>query len=321
MTEAAEAGLRWGIERRMAFLDACLFWSGQVNRSDLMERFGISVPQASFDLARYQELAPGNLIYDRSRKTYVRGERFRPVVGCPSAEDVLEDLAVSSHHERQRVSLPWLSGVPAEQVLPALRRKVDAAVLQHLLAAIRGAKAARIKYQSLSRSNPTLRWITPHAVAFDGVRWHARAYCSEHRDFRDFVLSRISLVNEMRTADAPSEADKAWSGMVTLRLAPNPQLPSGARRGLEIDYGMTKGVARIRTRVCFSYYIERQLGLDLDPDQVSPNRQQLVLLNPDEVVLARENARKQTIEALARGIESRVTKAPPCRTRSAAPAM
>ena len=53
MVEAAEAGLRWSIERRMAFLDACLFWAGQVNRSDLIERFGISVPQASFDLARY----------------------------------------------------------------------------------------------------------------------------------------------------------------------------------------------------------------------------------------------------------------------------
>jgi predicted DNA-binding transcriptional regulator YafY len=157
-------------------------------------------------------------------------------------------------------------------VLPALRRKVNAAVLQYLLAAIRGAKAARIKYQSLSRSTPTLRWITLHAIAFDGVRWHVRAYCAEHGDFRDFVLSRISLVNEMRDADASSEADKAWSGMVTLRLAPNPQLSIGARRGLELDYGMTKGVARIPTQVCFSYYIERQLGLDLDQDQVDPNR-------------------------------------------------
>lgn len=53
--------LRWGIERRLEFIDFRLFWEGRINRSDLTDQFGISTPQASADLARYQEMAPSNL--------------------------------------------------------------------------------------------------------------------------------------------------------------------------------------------------------------------------------------------------------------------
>jgi hypothetical protein len=36
-------------------------WEGGINRADIMERFGVSVPQASKDLSLYEEKAPGNL--------------------------------------------------------------------------------------------------------------------------------------------------------------------------------------------------------------------------------------------------------------------
>jgi hypothetical protein len=43
-----------------------LFWEGHVNRSDLMEKFGLSVNQASTDLNRYSGFAPENMVYDKS---------------------------------------------------------------------------------------------------------------------------------------------------------------------------------------------------------------------------------------------------------------
>ena len=45
---------RWGQERRLEFIDFRLYWEGRINRSDLIDFFGISVPQASLDLAKYQ---------------------------------------------------------------------------------------------------------------------------------------------------------------------------------------------------------------------------------------------------------------------------
>ena len=76
----AEAGtaLKWGVGRRLEFIEFRLFWEGHVNRSDLIEAFGISVQQASTDLNRYQGLAAANMLYDKSAKAYVRGAVFKP---------------------------------------------------------------------------------------------------------------------------------------------------------------------------------------------------------------------------------------------------
>ena len=52
------AALKWGVERRLEFIEFRLFWEGSINRADLVEFFGVSVPQASKDLALYQERAP-----------------------------------------------------------------------------------------------------------------------------------------------------------------------------------------------------------------------------------------------------------------------
>ena len=46
------AELRWGVEQRLEFIEFRLFWEGHVNRSDLMDQFGVSVNQASTDLNR-----------------------------------------------------------------------------------------------------------------------------------------------------------------------------------------------------------------------------------------------------------------------------
>ncbi|AOZ71231.1 hypothetical protein LPB142_17345 (plasmid) [Rhodobacter xanthinilyticus] len=35
--------LRWGVEQRLEFIEFRLFWEGHVNRSDLMDQFGVSV--------------------------------------------------------------------------------------------------------------------------------------------------------------------------------------------------------------------------------------------------------------------------------------
>jgi hypothetical protein len=58
--------LSWGVERRLEFIEFRLFWEGRVNRSDLMEVFGVSVNQASTDLNRYLGMAPNNMLYCRS---------------------------------------------------------------------------------------------------------------------------------------------------------------------------------------------------------------------------------------------------------------
>jgi len=76
VAEAREE-LRWGMERRLEFIEFRLFWEGHVNRSDLMDTFKVSIAQATTDLNRYLALAPGNMVYDKSAKAYVRTPEFK----------------------------------------------------------------------------------------------------------------------------------------------------------------------------------------------------------------------------------------------------
>ena len=67
-----DGALNWGVERRLEFIEFKLFWEGHVNRGDLIDKFGISVNQASTDLNRYLGISPDNMGYDKSakRKSY-----------------------------------------------------------------------------------------------------------------------------------------------------------------------------------------------------------------------------------------------------------
>lgn len=84
--------LRWGVEQKLQFIEFRLFWEGHVNRSDLVEKFGVSVNQASGDLNRYIALAPDNMLYDKSGKTYVRSSSFEPLFLKPDATHYLSQV-------------------------------------------------------------------------------------------------------------------------------------------------------------------------------------------------------------------------------------
>ena len=126
--------LKWGIERRLEFIEFRLFWEGVVNRADLIDMFGVSVPQASKDLTLYQERAPQNAVYDKSAKRYVAGACFTPVFLDPYPDTYL--LRLRSFSEGFAESgANWLGAAPSADVALTPRRKVDVGVLRSALAA------------------------------------------------------------------------------------------------------------------------------------------------------------------------------------------
>lgn len=140
----------------------------------------------------------------------------------------------------------------------------------------------RVLYQSMSRSEPSWRELSPHAIGHDGFRWHARAFCHERRDFRDFVIARMLEVEVRATSDVEPAADSAWTTMVRLILVPNPHLAEPKRRVIELDYGMSGGQAELECRQAVLYYVMQRLGLNADTG-VKPEAQQIALKNLDEV--------------------------------------
>lgn len=265
----------------MEFIEFRLRWDGRLNRADLMTHFGISVPQASADISRYTELAPANLVYDRSERVYAPGEEFQPLFPTSSAEHYLNDLlAVGSGVLSPDSS--YLGWMPPMALAGAPGRVASSETLSRVLRAMRQGLVLRVLYQSMSRSEPTWRELSPHAIGHDGFRWHVRAFCHERRDFRDFVIARMLEVEVCAASDVEPAKDSAWTTMVRLILVPNPLLAEPKRRVIELDYGMSDGQAALECRQAVLYYVLQRLGLNADAG-VRPEAQQIALKNLDEV--------------------------------------
>lgn len=260
------------------------------------------MPQASADLTLYQAEAKNNAVYDKNLKTYVAGPRFRPVFFKPSADSYLAQLRMV---ESGLLSADeaWAITTPAYSIVPILRRHIEPDTLRAILCAIRSRHALHITYQSMSKPEPKVRWVAPHALGFDGFRWHTRAWCYTDKRFKDFVLARVVQVGDTKDAEIDSTKDIGWLRQITLRFAPHPDLKDGARKAVELDYGMRDGEASITTRVCLSYYLERQFGLDAESPKAKGERQQIVLVNRSEL----EAARKEVGDACGKD-ESKTTK-------------
>ena len=286
--DSDKSDLRWGVAQRLEFIEFRLFWEGRVNRSDLMEQFGLSVNQASADLNRYIGFAPDNMVYDKSARTYVRGPDYAAQFLKPDASRYLAQLRSLADGIMDSDDT-WIAELPSYDAAPTPARGVDPVTLRSVVGAIRRSEAIEVKYQSLSRPEPSWRWIAPHAIGFDGFRWHTRAFCQADEVFKDFLLSRILDTRGVESSVVTDVADADWQEHVTLEIGPHPELSENQKSVIALDYGMRGGKARIKVRRALLYYALKRLGLDTDPSARKPHEQQIVLINRD-IVLGEHHA-------------------------------
>jgi predicted DNA-binding transcriptional regulator YafY len=140
-----------------------------------------------------------------------------------------------------------------------------------------------IAYQSMNRPQPTRRTIEPHALGHDGFRWHARAFDHDNRDFRDFVLGRVSKPKLGNKAASNPKDDTEWHSSIDLIIAPHPELTPAQAQAISIDYGIRGPTAHIRVRRALLFYALRQLGLDVKPGARPAQEQHIVLVNRAEI--------------------------------------
>ena len=112
---SGKKGANWSVERRYEFMEFRLYWQGHINRSDLMEAFGISVQQASKDFSNYVDGRKSNLTYDKRLRTYLRGKNFKPRYFQPDAAEYFAQLQAVERGPRTR-------GAELDQSLPGLCR-------------------------------------------------------------------------------------------------------------------------------------------------------------------------------------------------------
>lgn len=271
----------WGQERRLQFIDFRLRWEARLNRKDIIEHFGVSVPQASLDIAKYLELAPHNLSYDPSSRSYLCSSDFQPLYSLSSAKWYLAELLATKAGILDSDSSFLGSGV-AMDFAPVPSREIEDETVVAIVRAIKERRSVLVSYLSMSSSNIPERELSPLALANDGFRWHVRAFCHTRNRFSDFVLARISNIRDIGPSTVSPEQDIEWNTHVTLILIPHPDLPTEKRAVIELDYGMENGEVLMPCRQALLFYTLKHLGL-ADEDDSSPLAKQISLKNRADV--------------------------------------
>lgn len=274
-------GSNWSKERRQQFIDFRLQWDGRLNRSDLVRFFDISVQQASADISDYSRQWPRNISYDKSLKTYVATLEFKAIYPSSGTQQYLAQLLAI----QQGIVPPDRSLIgyqPPTASVPIPERTVDEGTIKQLLRAIENKQMLFVEYQSITRDEPRMRYISPHALAHDGLRWHVRAFCHLRGQFDDIVIGRIFKITDSKPSPIDSKDDAEWHQQIDLVLAPHPDLTPAQKQGVEADYKMEGGKARLACKRAMLYYTVRRLGLETDG---SPPKypKQVVLVNLDEL--------------------------------------
>jgi len=216
--------------------------------------------------------------FDKSLKRYVLDDAFKAAFMVGSAGEFLQILKVHQGDSFNTV-VALADNLPIVEVLEPAFRQVDPTILQTINKAIVSDKVVKVPYQSMSRAEPVEHQLCPHALVFDGLRWHTRAFSYTHHEFRDFVLARIHSSEMLGPAEMDASEDGHWNTFVSVKIGVHPGLSDTQKAVIEIDYGMINGILALEIRGALLYYFLRTMRIGTDDLTRDAMVQQIVLLN------------------------------------------
>jgi hypothetical protein len=247
----------WSERQRLLFVERLLFWRGTINRRDLCDHFGISLPQATKDLVAYTTLNAGACQYDVRQKCYVASQRMRAVLHEPNFTEDMDVISAAMLVDPDRGEFVLGFSRPQRVANIKLHRKLSIAAC--------GQQCVEVSYWSVRSGESEKRWMSPRAFGFDGLRWHVRALCHRSECFKDFVIGRFESVGKPKACPLQDRVDLDWLESETLRFQPSAALSVNQRRALELDYGMEDGVLELSVRRAMRLYTLRRLGFIGEP--------------------------------------------------------
>lgn len=260
------------------FIELLSYWQGQVNSSDVSKFFGISNTQAKKHISSYKLLCPNNLQYCNRQKSQIAQVDFQLHFINGDASEYLNWL----NNHTLKSSNVYSAITHAELTLPP--RNISPIIMRSLVNAIKQSRRLDVEYISLSNTVSEGRIIQPHTFVKTGLRWHLRGYCEARSAYRDFVLSRFSgKPFLMDAATQTIEGDLAWNTLVTLCFRPDPRLTEVQKRVIERDYQMKDGELKVTTKAALAQYLIQEMQVRTDSLAKTPQQQQLVLVNEDDL--------------------------------------
>lgn len=246
--------------QRLAYIEFCVWFYGEVARKDVLERFEVATAAGTRDMALYKELAPGNVSYERKSYRYQPG--FAPLF-THAVDRVLAALTSGFG-----AGEPASTGERISHAVPARLNQPRLDTLATVTRAIHGGHALQLTYHSMKKGAGA-RTIVPHSLVDSGLRWHVRAFDRTKGHFRDLVLTRMERLRPLADGLPPTleehiNADQQWNKEVALKLVPHPAHLHA--KTIERDFGMQHGCLNVTLRAAIAGYVLRQWQVDCSAD-------------------------------------------------------
>ena len=262
-------------DERLERVARLLIWEGRLSRARLMEQFGLSGTRASEWLKEFREARPEWVEWD---------SRLRSLVTTRTAYRAIErsDAAAVELMGGAEPDIGVLDGDSA-LILPWDFSRVSPYIFSRLRLAIKDGVRIGFNYSSMSRPSVHARVIEPHSIIRAGRRWHVRGYCVERRDFRDFVLGRMSdvLLTEQVSSHRSTD-DAKWNRSVKVRLVAHPALSAEQMQLVRREYFAGTAARSTTCRGPLVPYFIQELRAATDIERQLPPDYQLALDNKEE---------------------------------------
>ena len=244
---------------KLEFIELLAYFYGAVNREDIMNKFCISSASATNLLSKYNKMAPNNLDYNISLKSYEISKTFKPIF---KLDIFLERIPVYT--------------------IPTLNKPIDYEIdkIAKISRAIQRVQVLKINYNSIS-SGISTREVVPVAFASTQLRWHLRAYDRKRQQYADFVFRRILKTKTIKNSivkkyEHPNN-DKQWHLFINLKIKPHPYNVSDIHNIENKTYD-------IRIRSAMAGYFLRLWNVDCSLDNCLKEKQyQYTLENINEI--------------------------------------
>jgi len=254
---------------RFAYIDFVLRFLGGLNRSDLLDFFGIGDAAASKEITEYKKLCENNVDYDRVlRKNVILRDSFEPLINL-DAETALGMLANGFNKNKlyDRPMLPY-------QRVGATPHHLNTDFVSKITRAIYSKTAIKCNYISGNSNNHNERTLLPTAFFYDGQSWMFRAF---HRDsakgtgnFKCFDFSRLLNVVECSSDAANSSErllqDSDWHLLVPLQLTLHSTLSEYKKATLIQEFGLEadQDDLIITEKAVLVYYLKKHWKIDVN---------------------------------------------------------
>lgn len=262
-------------EARLEQITRLLIWEGRLSRSQLMARFRLSGSRASEWLKEFREARPDWAEWDT---------KLRCLIATRAAYRAIEknESSVISYMGSAEPDISTFDGDPT-LVSPWDFSRVAPYVFSRLRLAIKDGVRVSFRYSSMSRPIIHVRVIEPHSIIRAGRRWHVRGYCTERKDFRDFVLGRMSdVVLTEDLCDHQLGDDTKWNHMVKVRLIAHPSLSADQAQVVRREFFAGTAARTTTCRGPLVPYFIQELRAATDIERQLPPDYQLAIDNREE---------------------------------------